>query len=117
MPHQETWETYASAWKITDPAERRRVLTTAVTDDCVYADPLTKAEGRDALMAYMDTFQQQFPGGGFVAESFADHHEQSIAHWRMVDGEGNPAGTGTSFGRYDADGRLLSMTGSFPVQG
>ena len=77
-------------------------------DNCLKA-----ASGNpEAYEKWLD-FHRQIPGGHFVTEQFIAHHGRSIARWRMVAGDGTTLGDGMSYGEYDGDGRLLTMTGFF----
>jgi hypothetical protein len=89
------------------------LLEQSVSPECIYTDPLTQVQGYDALANYMEAFQKNTPGGAFVTTNLQEHHDQSLAQWNMVDGEGKVISPGTSFARYDADGRLKQMTGFF----
>ncbi|CUI09607.1 nuclear transport factor 2 family protein [Massilia sp. P8910] len=114
---QNTWEKYTSAWKMTDRAGRLAVFAEALTEGAVYTDPLVQAGSWDELITYMENFHQQVPGGHFVTTSFSSHHQKSIASWDMKTPDGATIGTGTSYGEYDAAGKLLSMNGFFQVPG
>lgn len=115
--HQQTWETYASAWKAETVEQKRALFEKALTTDCCYTDPLTTLEGWDALAAYMIAFHEQVPGGHFVTTYFRQHHDKSVAKWNMVGQDGAVLGDGISYGEYDADGRLVRMTGFFETSG
>ena len=110
---QTTWEKYVSAWKDSSPAGRNAALVAAVAGTCIYRDPLVQAEGHSALVDYMVGFHQQVPGGHFETTWFLAHHDRSIARWNMRDGAGAVIGNGTSYGEYDAAGKLVAITGFF----
>jgi hypothetical protein len=112
--HQETWLTYAKSWSEVDIDKRLQMLQQSVSSDFVYTDPhIQIATDYDELSNYMSEFQRNTPGGGFHTKNFEEHHEQSLAKWNMVNGEGNILGPGASFARYGVDGRLIQMTGFF----
>ncbi|HEX2877637.1 MAG TPA: nuclear transport factor 2 family protein [Polyangiaceae bacterium] len=111
------WERYVAAWKVASAAEKRQIFATCLAPACVYTDPLTRAEGWDALERYMTSFHGQIPGGHFVTEQFWEHHGKSVARWKMVDGAGLPLGEGISYAEYDDEQRLVAMTGFFDVPG
>jgi hypothetical protein len=113
---QHTWETYASAWKAGSEADKRAALEASVDAACVYRDPLTQAEGHDALVATMLEFHRSVPGGHFETTYFLAHHGRSIARWTMRSGDGAAIGEGVSYGEYGAHGRLVAMTGFFEVR-
>ena len=110
------WERYVDSWRAESSLEKRRLLAGVVSSACVYRDPLTEAEGWDALIAHMEAFQRQIPGAYFVTQSFMTHHGRSVAHWHMLGPAGNKLGEGTSFGEYGANGELTGMTGFFETQ-
>ncbi len=110
---RDVWETYAQAWSRVDQARRQQLLEQSVSPECIYTDPLIQVQGHDALSNYMESFQKNTPGRTFVTTNFQEHHDQSLAQWNMADGEGKVLSPGTSFARYDADGRLKQMTGFF----
>lgn len=115
MNHEfrDTWETYASSWNTASEGERRRLFEASLNGSCRYTDPLARTEGWDALADYMRQFQSQIPGGHFVTTYFMAHNGKSIAKWEMRDGADTPLGDGISYGEYDADGKLIAMTGFY----
>ena len=112
-----TWEKYAQAWAVASAEDKLAALRDSVESNCVYRDPLLTAEGHDALVDCMLNFHRQIPGGHFVTTYFQTHHDRSIAKWNMVDGQGKVIGDGISFGEYNDQGRLLTMTGFFESPG
>ena len=110
---EKTWETYASAWKVTSADEKRTLFEKCLDLDCEYNDPLMTTRGWGELVAYMLNFHQQVPGGHFVTDFFLAHNNQSIATWEMRNGENNGLGKGISYGKYNDQGKLVAMTGFF----
>jgi hypothetical protein len=110
---KETWEKYTSTWRMTNKADRLEMFSEVLVDNAVYTDPLVQAKSWDELIGYMENFQQQVPGGHFVTTSFLAHHQKSIANWEMKTGENITVGTGTSYGEYDGQGKLISINGFF----
>ena len=107
------WERYVASWKAGTVAEKRAHFAECLAPECVYTDPLARAQGWDELLAYMASFHEQVPGGHFVTEYFLAHHGRSIARWKMLDSAGAEIGSGMSYGEYDAEQRLVAMTGFF----
>jgi hypothetical protein len=107
------WERYVSAWRATTAAEQQAIFASCLVPDCVYTDPLVQAKGWTELTTYMQDFQRQIPGGHFVTQQFIEHHQRSVAHWKMLNGDAAIVGEGVSYAEYDAQGRLLVMTGFF----
>ena len=105
---------YGAAWNEPDEAARRKLLDTAWADDGVYCDPTAIVEGRDALVAHIAGFQQQFPGARIDETSGADdHHGWLRFSWRMVGADGAPVMDGFDVGELAPDGRLRRIVGFF----
>ncbi len=111
--HQSQWELYTSAWKVSTEAEKRALFEQSLAPECIYRDPLTVAEGWDALASYMLEFHNMIPGGHFVTREFKAHNNRSIAEWNMCAGDGTVVGVGISYGEYNSTGKLVSMAGFF----
>ena len=107
------WERYVASWKAESAEERRTLFEASLAPNCCYSDPLTRAEGWDALEAYMLEFHRQIPGAHFVTEYFSAHHGKSIAKWKMIGESAAPLGEGISYGEYDDGNKLVAMTGFF----
>jgi hypothetical protein len=110
-----TWEKYVSTWKMTDKTDRQAMFSEVLAENAVYTDPLVQTKSWDDLIAYMENFHQQVPGGYFVTTSFLAHHQKSIANWETRTGENATIGTGISYGEYDDQGKLVSMNGFFEI--
>ena len=52
---------YVAAWNAADPAERRRLLDEAVTDDFVFEGPTGAYKGRDAVANFIAEMQERMP--------------------------------------------------------
>lgn len=110
---QSTWETYTRSWSETETSKRLRLFEQCLNPDCVYTDPIVQVTGYDQLSGYMSELQKNVPGVKFVTTDFKYHHDRSITHWNMVNGNGNVLSQGASYGMYGVDGRLVQMTGFF----
>ncbi len=108
-----TWETYVASWKATTDAEKQALFAQSLDPQCVYNDPNAATRGWQELTAYMHAFHEQIPGGYFQTKTFDSHHQQSLVTWNMLDAKGQVIGEGTSYGRYNGDGKLVAMTGFF----
>ncbi len=112
MMPQSNWDRYSASWSQPE-AERDAVLAELTTLDMTYSDPTVALEGREAFSVYMGEFQQQFPGTRFEIIDVREHHQQSLANWKLVDGTGNIAMLGTSHALMTAEGKFMSFTGFF----
>ncbi|VAW44065.1 hypothetical protein MNBD_GAMMA04-2152 [hydrothermal vent metagenome] len=110
---EKTWEIYTSSWQAGSSDGKRAIFEKCLDAECAYYDPLIKTIGWDELVAYMLDFHQQIPGGHFVTNYFLAHNNQSIAKWEMKNGENAVVGEGVSYGKYNENGKLVSMTGFF----
>ncbi len=110
--HLEIWEKYGASWSEPNEKIRKENLQEQLVSTCKYTDPNVDILGIDKLSDYMGEFQNAFPGAKFVVTDFKIHHDQSLAHWNMVDGDGNILSKGASFGMYK-DGQLTKMTRFF----
>lgn len=111
--YQNTWETYTRSWSEADASTRLKLFEKCLSPDCVYTDPLIQATGYSQLSGYMTELGKKLPGVRFVTTDFKYHHDRSLTHWNMVDGNGNVLSPGASYGMYGVDGRLVQMTGFF----
>ena len=110
---KETWEIYTASWKTEITAKKRVLFKKSLDYACQYNDPLVKTKGWDELQSYMMDFHRQIPGGYFVTTYFMAHSNKSIARWEMRNGENVVIGDGISYGEYNENGMLVSMTGFF----
>ncbi len=115
-PHEVTWGLYGKAWSQVPATERQDLLARTVEPNCRYADPTQTCDGVNALAEAMQQFQQFMPGASFALSGFAVHHDQAMVNWNLLDDQGKVAGSGTSFGRYNGEGRLVQITGFFDAQ-
>ncbi|MFK8003202.1 MAG: nuclear transport factor 2 family protein [Polyangiales bacterium] len=111
--YRSTWDTYTSSWKAASQQEKGTLLADAVREDATYTDPLAQVSTREDLIGYMLEFHKQVPGGYFRTKFFLAHNGKSIARWDMVAGDESVLGEGISYGEYDEEGKLTSMTGFF----
>jgi SnoaL-like domain len=104
---------YGEAWAA-DDGERRRLLEAAWREDGVYSDPVATAEGREALVAHIAGFQQQFPGHRIVVTSGVDEHDGCFRFaWALNDADGDVVMEGVDFGEVADDGRIARIVGFF----
>jgi SnoaL-like domain len=106
-------EAYGKSWSETDAAKRLQLLEQSLNPDCVYTDPLVQTTGYEPLSEYMAELQKNISGVNFVPTELKSHHDRTLMHWNMADGNGNILGQGASYFLHGADGRLKQMTGFF----
>ncbi len=113
--YREVWDNYAASWRVKTTAEKRALYQRSLTPDCQYIDPLAAATGWDELETYMLEFHRQIPGGHFVTTKFLSHNDRCVAQWEMRNADEVVVGDGISYGVFDSQGKLTSMTGFFEL--
>lgn len=114
MTPKKLWDRYAATWSKPE-GERLEELQACVVDGVVNCDPRSLAEGCAALSDYMGEFQNALPGGRFEITSVIDHHGRMLAHWTLRSANGDELQAGASYALVSGDGRLLSISGFFPL--
>ncbi len=103
---------YIAAWNETDPQARRALVDQLYTEDARYIDPLVVAEGRDAIVATIESVQQQFPGFRFQLAGPVDaHHDQARFGWELGPVGQTPPIAGFDVVMGDGTGRLRTVLG------
>lgn len=106
------WKVYSKSWSQPE-TERKAVLASLTASDVTYTDPTVNLSGQSSFSDYMGEFQKQFPGTEFQINDVREHHGQSLANWKLVDGAGNVMMLGTSHARLTEEGKFTSFTGFF----
>lgn len=111
-----TVDTYIAIWNERDPDARRQLLTTALTDDITYVDPLLEGAGIDALDTMVAGTQKQWGDAVLRRTSDVDqHHDRVRFNWDAVNPSGQQVIAGIDFCVVAPDGRLQSITGFFDL--
>lgn len=110
---RKTWNEYTESWKMKNSEDKLHAFGNSLDLNCQYNDPIIKTKGYEQLLSYMQDFHKQIPGGHFVTNYFLAHSNKSISKWDMYDGNNNKIGEGVSYGEYNTEGKLTSMTGFF----
>jgi len=114
MATKDSVNAYMAAWNETDLAQRRALLEKAWADDGRYTDPMSDAQGREALIELISGFQSQMPGATIaMASGIDEHHGRLRFAWKMDGPDGSTRVEGIDVGLLAADGRLQSITGFF----
>jgi hypothetical protein len=105
-------ERYIAIWNETDPARRRRDIDDLWAPDGRYVDPLTVAEGRDAIDVTVAAVQSQFPGMPFRLVGPVDgHHNQARFAWELGPEDVEAMIVGFDVAITDGNGRLSQVLG------
>ncbi len=110
---KKTWESYVGLWKLDDKQKMKSAMQGVLTQDCIYSDPLIQTTDLDALFDYICEFQKQFTGGYLETYYFLSHHNKSVAKWHLKLADATIIGDGVSFGTYNKNGELTTMSGFF----
>jgi hypothetical protein len=114
MKVSEVVEAYGAAWNEPEESCRRKLIEDAWSDDGHYCDPTAQVDGREALVAHIAGFHQQFPGARIDMVSGVDDHNGWLRFaWTMVGGDGAAVMDGFDVGELAPDGRLRRIVGFF----
>lgn len=98
---------YDQAWNAPDVEERRRLLETALTEDCEMVEPRGRFTGRAAIFERINGFSDRFPGARVDITTKVDEHNGLARYgWRIVDREGTVMLDGIDVVARAEDGRL-----------
>ena len=103
------WRRYANSWAAPE-AELAARLGEHVAEGIAYRDPNTELVGREALCAYVTTFQNVAAGHRFEIREVHAHHGRSLAKWRQFDAAGALVTDGVSVATHDERGLLKEIT-------
>jgi len=112
-PINKAWQIYTKAWSETNETKRHELLRQCLASSAKYSDPHVTATGIEAISDYMDQFQKQIPGGYFKIQQQAEHNQQLLTQWQIINANDEVIMNGSSFGEYDEKGYLQKMTGFF----
>jgi hypothetical protein len=114
--HKEIWKTWDLTWDkgLTDH-ERLEHLQKCTAPGFVYANPDTKiSDDLPGLAKYMS---QTIAAAGDSARvehiNWKEEASHSVSQWKMVDIEAGTTLEGRSYGRYEADGKLVSAESQY----
>jgi hypothetical protein len=103
---------YIALWNETDPATRRRGVDELWAADARYVDPLSVAQGREAIDATIAAAQDQFPGMTFRLIGAVDgHHDQARFAWELGPEGVDAMIAGFDVATMDGSGRLSQVLG------
>jgi hypothetical protein len=103
---------YLAAWNEADPDARRSLIQRHWTDVPVYVDPMTEAQGAEAISATIGAVHDQFPGFVFTPVGDVDaHHNQARFHWGLGPAGAEPIVIGFDVVVTDDSGRIDRVLG------
>jgi hypothetical protein len=105
---------FVKAWNATDSGERNALLAASFVAEGVYTDPAQVVQGRDALSAAIDGFQQTTPDVTLVATTSIDLIPgQYRFAWSLTSKDGTTVQAGEDEGALDGTGKIVRVTGFF----
>jgi hypothetical protein len=111
---KETVNGYVAAWNEGDVAKRRALLEKTWADDGRYTDPMSDAQGREALIELISGFQSQYTGASIaIASGIDEHHGRLRFAWKMSGPDASTQMEGIDIGQLAHNGRLQSIVGFF----
>ena len=105
------FRTYLDAFAVTSPAEREQMIRSSVAEDLSFSNPGVNARGADTLLAHIARFQDKFPGGRFRINWMRQQHDQILAEWTQLNGDGSELVTAHSYARFNKEGRIAQFAG------
>ena len=105
------FRTYLDAFAVTSSAGREEMIRASVADDLAFSNPGVDGCGVDTLLAHIARFQEKFPGGRFRVNWLREQHDQVLAEWTQLTGDGSELVTAHSYARFDDEGRIVHFAG------
>ncbi len=106
---------YMRMWNERDPEKIRGHLDAAVSDDCLWIDPLHQHTGRDALEANVRGFREQFPNADLGVGSNVDGHNDRYRYEWVIVSDGALMIRGFDVVTINGDGLIDRVDGFFGV--
>ncbi|MET7710013.1 nuclear transport factor 2 family protein [Micromonospora sp. NPDC005413] len=105
-------ERYIALWNESDPVRRLQGINNLWAAEGRYVDPLTVAEGPEAIDATIAAVRNQFPGMTFrLAGPVDGHHNQVRFTWELGPDDVEAPIVGFDVATTDEDGRLTQVLG------
>ena len=111
MTKEEVWKVYGKyveAWSAIPVEERGKIVTEVLADGIQYFTPEFQG-GREAALADMARFQEQYPGAHFEVEDISAHHEVALMTWVLVQRDGTASVKGHDFIRVSGEGQIVGL--------
>jgi hypothetical protein len=105
-------DAFFSAWNATDPAERRRLLEDAATEDVAFGDAYSCTAGTEDLVAHLGAVQFFMPGMTIARDGeVAQCQGTAIAPWVARKADGGVAGRGRDVFELSPEGKIRRAMG------
>jgi hypothetical protein len=107
----EIWSAYSQAWGDISSDKRAELLTTCVADDVNFSAPDATGGSKRDLVRVLEEFQKSYPGAYFETARLISHNDQLLASWTMRNSAHAELLTGSSYARFDDEGRMSHIAG------
>jgi hypothetical protein len=110
-------ERYFAAWNETNTERRRALVDATWTPDGVYCDPLSLAEGPEAIDEMVAGIQSHYPDHALnLTSAVEEHHGRLRFEWTIFDPSGAPMVEGLDVVELADDGRFQRLSGFFTAR-
>jgi uncharacterized protein YndB with AHSA1/START domain len=105
-------DAWFTAWSLTDPGERTRVLSAVAVPTLRFRDKYGATDGVDDLVPHIGAAQHFMPGIRLVRDGDIRHCQGTLlANWKAVAPDGSSRGQGTNVYQLNAECRITGVTG------
>ena len=110
-------ESYFAAWNETNTERRRALVEAAFAPDGVYCDPLSLAEGPEAIDTMVAGIQAHYPDHALnLTSAVEEHHEVLRFEWTIFQPDGAVMIEGLDVVELASDGRVQRVNGFFSAR-
>lgn len=104
-------QVYSDAWNEPDRARRVALLERCWDERGVFTDPRSVISEREALVDYMASYREAYPGcRSELVTAVDEHHGRFRFGWQIVGPGDAPVVRGVDFGELSRDGRIAWIT-------
>lgn len=111
--YKDTYEIYARVWD-SRTSDWQQLLAQVVSDSCTYSNMVISGVGLESLALAIKTFHSTNPESVFATTAYMEQHGKSLGHWNLIDSAGKVMMSGSNHTAYDADGRMVQISGFWP---
>jgi uncharacterized protein YndB with AHSA1/START domain len=111
-------DAWFEAWADTDAERRNQTLGRIAHADVRFHDRFSTVAGLDELLPHLSAYQHHMPGLRLEREGDVRHCQGTVlADWIARAPDGQPRASGTNVFTFNADGRIVSVTGFMKIAG
>ena len=110
--HAAALDAWFSAWAVADDSSREALLAGIAMPEIQFRDRYSVLDGLTDLAAHTGAAQRFMPGIRLQRKGEVRHCQGTVlADWIAVDGEGKERMSGTNVFVFNAEGKIVSVTG------